>query len=263
MRLEMAALRTILVGAAEAAAALARSLEGAVALIDQASEPADATGRPRRPKDEPSKSRKDGSSLRSSNGRPSAGLSLFSSVPGSSDPEAERSEVEGKKEDSEHTASSVGSKDGQSERAQDRQSSPSSLQPSSPSRTTGRQDGEDDGRPPPPTLRVSMCDAWDGQNGIAISGTNKYAIYGLEPVLRARATVAAVDPVQLWQRAIELFRAAQVGQRRPKGLPLFLEDVPIWLDQAVAGTPHDTGRAGTADEHAAERERNTGFLADA
>lgn len=119
------------------------------------------------------------------------------------------------------------------------------------SNATVQMDGSDDGQPraprPPMTLRVAMCDAWDASQGACISGTNRSAIYAAEPFVLATAAELGLDPEQLFRQAAARFKAAQAGQRRPKGLGIFLEDLALWIRP-----PADIGRAGTREEHALE-----------
>jgi hypothetical protein len=75
-----------------------------------------------------------------------------------------------------------------------------------------------------------MCDAWDGLQGAAMSGTNRSKMYALEPRARALAAERSVEPEALVRAAVARFKAHNATLVRKLGLSIFLEDFDQWVD---------------------------------
>ncbi len=124
-------------------------------------------------------------------------------------------------------------------------------------RTTGQQDSRTIGQR---SMRVLMAAVWDGMDGATVSGAYKGRLADCEPLLRRLAAEQGLEPLDLFRAAVKRFKSDPKVRAGRFGLAAFLSQLEQWCwPDAVA--PAAT-RAGTPEEHAAEKPRNAGFLED-
>jgi hypothetical protein len=78
-----------------------------------------------------------------------------------------------------------------------------------------------------------LAGCWDGVGGVSTSGSQRARIGEAAPLLERLARERGVDPVVLFQRACDRFKAdASLKAKRMSTLPVLLSQLEQWVDDA-------------------------------